>query len=116
MCVWVRGCGCVGGGGDERQQGGGRQAQAQHQHQQGTAAEDSSSSDQRIPAHTHCCTVQHAALHTLWYLSEGLSALPEMMSGVRASSMRIESTSSMTQKLKGRSTSSSAPCARLSRR
>ena len=52
------------------------------------------------------------------YFSDGFSAGPEMISGVRASSIRIESTSSITQKLNPdtRSTRSSADEARLSRR
>jgi hypothetical protein len=52
-------------------------------------------------------------LAALKYLSLGLSLVPLMMSGVRASSMRIESTSSITQYEKGvavRSTSSTGPC------
>ena len=40
----------------------------------------------------------------------GRPAGPEMIKGVRASSMRIESTSSMMQKLKSRSTRPSAVC------
>ena len=44
------------------------------------------------------------------YFSLDFSAGPEMISGVRASSIRMESTSSMTQKLKSRSTRSSALC------
>lgn len=46
------------------------------------------------------------------HLSDDLSEGPEMMSGVLASSMRMESTSSITQKLKSRSTRSSPRCSR----
>ena len=38
-----------------------------------------------------------ATSEAFWYFSWGRSTWPEMISGVRASSIRIESTSSMTQ-------------------
>ena len=45
------------------------------------------------------------------HFSEGFSAGPEIMRGVLASSIRMESTSSMTQKLASRKTRSPACCA-----
>jgi Na+/proline symporter len=48
------------------------------------------------------------------YLSDGLSATPEIISGVLASSIKMESTSSMMQKLNSLSTKSSGTCAKLS--
>ena len=52
-----------------------------------------------------------SARRAAWrYFSLDFSAGPEMIRGVRASSIRMESTSSMTQKLKSRSTRSSALC------
>ena len=50
------------------------------------------------------------------YRSAACSGWPEMMSGVRASSMRMLSTSSTIAKIVSRRTRSSSDCAMLSRR
>ena len=55
-------------------------------------------------------------MSALWYSSVDSSLGPEMMSGVRASSIRIESTSSTMPKLNGRWTRSASRNFMLSRR
>lgn len=53
---------------------------------------------------------QTASGHCRTHFSEGFSAGPEMIRGVRASSIKIESTSSMMQKLNSRRTKSAPRC------
>ncbi|MCY1448237.1 hypothetical protein D9M71_648930 [compost metagenome] len=63
-----------------------------------------------------CCFRRGISLLILMYSSELSSAWPEMISGVRASSMRMESTSSTTAKFSSRWNFSSRLKAMLSRR